>query len=174
MTYLGIDPGLSGGFAFLTFKADGTRQIDLFKTPIIALKTARGSKREYDLPQMLDTLRMCLHFTTRNVEAVIEDVHAMPGQGVTSMFRFGVGFGIWIGVLAAMSIPYRLVQPQTWKKHHGLLGQDKNASRLRAGQRFPELGSLPKSMEGPAEALLMASWAAAQDTHTPISHGEVI
>src|SRR2546422_2724518 len=76
------------------------------------------------------------------VVAVLERVSCRPGEGIVSAQRAGEGLGIWQAFLVAAAIPYRLVQPAVWKKWAGLLGTDKNMSRLRAAERWPgvELG----------------------------------
>jgi hypothetical protein len=89
--------------------------------------------------------------------AVIELVHAMPGQGVTSMFKFGRSYGTILGVLGALSIPTIRVRPQTWKHHFGLLRQPKDASRALALRLYPDLEGLNlKKHHGRADALLLA------------------
>jgi crossover junction endodeoxyribonuclease RuvC len=92
----------------------------------------------------------------------LELVHAMPGQGVTSMFSMGRGVGIWEGILAGLRIPFDTVTPQAWKKL--LLGKgagdDKNASILRAQALIPgaaEYLSRAKD-DGRAEAMLIAEY----------------
>lgn len=93
----------------------------------------------------------------------LEHVSAMPGQGVTSMFTFGQGFG-WIqGVLTTLRIPFELVRPQRWKKEFGVTG-DKNTSIAVCKRLFPGINLLPsarcrKEHDGMAEALLMAEYA---------------
>jgi len=86
---------------------------------------------------------------------VIEEAQAMPGQGTRSMFQTGLGMGIWLGVLAALQLPYRRVRPQIWKKAFGL-GKDKEASRLKAMQLYPGADLRRKKDHGRAEALLLA------------------
>ncbi|MGL4498487.1 MAG: hypothetical protein ACRCU2_05435 [Planktothrix sp.] len=96
---------------------------------------------------------------TPNSIIIIENVHAMPGQGVTSMFSFGMGYGIWLGIIAALSIPVEFVTPQTWKKHYSL-GSDKESSRVTALQLFPSQSEnlKLKKHHGRAEALLLAEF----------------
>ena len=81
----------------------------------------------------------------------------MPGQGTRSMFTVGVGFGAWLGLLAALQIPYTRVRPGVWKKAEGL-GPDKEQARLRAQQLFPGADLQRKRDHGRAEALLLAWW----------------
>lgn len=93
MIYIGIDPGKNGGLAILQGE-----EVQTFR---------------YDR----DTYR-CVLSDLRGETAVccLEHVSAMPGQGVTSMFHFGEGFGWLQGMLEAYEIPYELVRPQKWKK----------------------------------------------------------
>src|SRR5262245_27975394 len=97
------------------------------------------------------------------VEVVLEEQQAMPAhlrgraQGSSSTFRTGLGYGLWLGLLVAAQVRYRTVRPTAWKRVHGLLRADKRASRLRCGERFPDLAPIRAVDEGPAEALLMAA-----------------
>lgn len=102
MIYLGIDPGLDGGIAFL--EEDG--RLLLTKPPTI------GGK-EYDIQgmkQILEPLRY-----PAKVIATIENQISMPGQGLTSTLQTGKGFGIWLGLLAGMNIPYQVVAARQWQ-----------------------------------------------------------
>lgn len=93
--------------------------------------------------------------------AVLENVHAMPKQGVTSSFNFGRGFGLWEMGLIALKIPYTLVAPQTWKRELlADMSKDKGSSILRAKQLFPHISEHLKLSkdEAKAEALLMAEY----------------
>jgi crossover junction endodeoxyribonuclease RuvC len=84
--------------------------------------------------------------------AKVEQVGAMPGQGVSSMFNFGHSCGTIMGVLAAVGTPHTLVTPQAWKKSAGLIGTDKDASRARAIQLWPHWRELDKKGVGQALA----------------------
>lgn len=93
----------------------------------------------------------------------LERVGAMPGQGVTSMFKFGENFGFIQGLLTACRIPYELVTPQKWKKEFQITG-DKNSSIAVCKRLFPDVSlrrtdRCKKDHDGMAEALLMAEWA---------------
>lgn len=144
---IGIDPGLGGAVAIL-----GSREAIVFDTPTITV----GKKREYNVPEMADILRCW-----RPDHVYIEKVHSMPKQGVASSFNFGKGFGLWLGIVAALGVPYTLVTPQRWKGKM-LDGQrrGKGDARLRATQLFPELAdSLTRVKDdGRAEALLIAAY----------------
>jgi crossover junction endodeoxyribonuclease RuvC len=97
-------------------------------------------------------------FISKIDRAVIELVHAMPGQGVTSMFTFGHACGTVFGVLAALEIPVSGITPQEWKKRAGLIGKDKDAARSKALELWPHWRVLDKKGEGQAmaDAALMA------------------
>lgn len=142
MIYIGIDPGKKGALAVIDTEAPAP-----FAVPF--------SERGY-----LDVLR-----DTDSGKSIValEKVAAMPGQGVTSMFNFGCGFG-WIqGILEALRFPYELVPPQRWKKAFGVTS-DKHTS-IRAAQRlFPGVSLLASPRcrienDGMAEALLLAEYA---------------
>ncbi len=92
-------------------------------------------------------------------EAAIEDVHSMPGQGVSTTFKFGMNHGIVIGALGALRIPYRLVTPGQWKKAMRVT-KDKDTSRARATELWPGMAELfkRKKDDGRAEAALIARW----------------
>ena len=77
----------------------------------------------------------------QNVRVVVEQVSAMPGQGVTSMFNFGQSFGILKGICSAMQLPIYFVRPAKWKKYFNLINTEKDASRTRAIEIFPYFSS---------------------------------
>src|SRR5207249_11958301 len=88
---------------------------------------------------------------------ILEEAQSMPGQGVRSMFTVGMGFGRWLGILAAVGLPYTRVRPQVWKRTLGL-GKDKEQARLRAQQLYPGAGQRRKKDQGRADALLLAHY----------------
>jgi len=145
--YIGIDPGLDGAIAWIDNREPDTTCYE--KTPTMYIKK---TKREYDISKMVNILNS-FDFS---VLTLLESVHSMPKQGVASSFNFGMGFGIWKGILTALEIPFELVPPQRWKKEmmYGM-GKEKSASILKAKQLFPHL-DLKKSEHGIADAILMA------------------
>jgi crossover junction endodeoxyribonuclease RuvC len=152
MRIMGIDPGLTGAVAII-----GGGEVVLRDTPIMLVKNGKKMKMEY-LPAEMAAI---LHDNRSLEEHVfLEKVSAMPGQGVTSMFGFGKGYGIWIGILAALRIPYTLVTPQAWKKEIMQGMKDKDAARLRALELYPEVVSklTRKKDIGRADALLIAEY----------------
>lgn len=154
MICIGIDPGQTGAVAIITDK-----EVNLYDTPTETVKKGKSNKTEHLPAGMASLLRG--HYPCH---VFIESVHSMPGQGVASMFGFGKGFGIWIGILAALEIPYTFVTPQAWKKAL-LPGQsDKDAARGRAMQLFPFQTPLllRKKDIGRADALLIAEYGRRQ------------
>src|SRR5262249_12814043 len=149
MVCIGIDPGLAGALALLT---DNGALVALHDTPVLTLSSSRGTKREYDVPGLVTLLAPYAGF---QAHVMLEASQAMPGQGVRSMWVTGYGYGIWIGLLAALQMPYTTVRPVAWKKALGL-GKDKEQARLRAMQLFPTADLRHKKDHGRAEALLLA------------------
>lgn len=148
MDYIGIDPGKSGATAIV--RCDGS------------VVTAMFDEKRY-IAEFASCAGHACH-------AVVEDVHAMPRQGVTSMFSFGQNKGWILGVLDAFSIPRTLVSPQRWKRYYGL-DNDKNKSIVLAHEMFPGVNLLrsprcKKESDGIAEALLMADYCKRLCTNT--------
>lgn len=153
MVYVGIDPGLTGAVAVIY--EDG--KILLYDTPTTELKINNKKKQEYLPSEMANILRDC---SLTECQVFIERVSARPDQGVVSMFGFGKGYGIWIGILATLEIPYTLVTPQAWKKEIMKGTSDKDAARLRAHQLFPQaVDRLNRKKDiGRADSLLLAEY----------------
>jgi hypothetical protein len=128
MIYIGIDPGLDGGIAFLNKSG-----LTLHKTPVIAGK-------DYDLQEMKKLLVWIMHFNDP-VLATIENQISMPGQGLTSTLQTGKGFGMWLGLLAGLDIPYQIVSARAWqnKLFTGVKGSldTKAKSEIIAKRLFP-------------------------------------
>jgi crossover junction endodeoxyribonuclease RuvC len=142
---LGIDPGLSGALA-LCCDSEWT----LLDMPI----AGDAKHREISGPELCRWLR-----EQRPEHAFIEYAAARPGQGVTSMFRFGVAYGATKMALAACGVPYTVVTPMKWKPAVGVpKGADKEASRQRALQLFPEQATklARKKDHARADAMLLA------------------
>lgn len=147
-TFIGIDPGATGAVCRIS-----NGEVKFLDCPIIKI----GSKIRPNPTLMASGLKEMI---TLDTHLIIENVHAMPKQGVSSTFNFGMGFGIWIGIIAALGIPMEFVTPQAWKKHYSLIGKDKKASRVMALQIFPgETNNLKlEKHHGRAEALLLAEY----------------
>ena len=96
----------------------------------------------------------------REIKVVIEQVSAMPGQGVTSMFNFGQSFGILKGICSSMQLPMYFVRPAKWKKYFNLINSEKDASRTRAIEIFPYFSKQlsRKKDSNKADAILIASF----------------
>lgn len=143
---IGIDPGLTGAIALLR---DGAFA-EVFDMPTMQ-RGAKGNRQQVnatELARILRELPPCM--------AYIEQVGAMPGQGVSSMFNFGHGCGAIEGALAALGIPREFVTPQKWKKSLGLIGTDKDAARTKAIQLLPGAPLARVKDGGRADALLIA------------------
>lgn len=156
---LGIDPGIEGAWAIV----DGAGLVACGELPTVG----SGTKRQVS-PVLLSSL------IERNYPdiAVIEAVGAMPKQGVSSSFRFGEAVGTIKGVLGTRGIPVRMVSPVVWKRAFNLIGGDKEASRARAIERWPNAALLHfsrKKDHGRAEAALIAAWG----LHTARLAGEI-
>jgi crossover junction endodeoxyribonuclease RuvC len=147
---LGCDPGQTGAIAAY----DGTIITGLIDMPTMARLHGKGQQVD---PYTLATeiLDLC---GGRNATVVIEAVSAMPGQGVSSMFRFGESVGVVLGVLGALQIPIRWVTPGRWKKAAGIAGKDKDAARSLAIQLHPEVADMltRKRDVGRADSILIA------------------
>ena len=156
--FLGADPGIDGAVALWVPEAGGTG-LRLRDMPAIKI----GSKRRIDLWSLADQFRQWA--ADYDVQATVEAVHAMPGQGVTSMFSFGFATGALQQALASAKIPFTLVQPAVWKAMYRLRGgaENKAASVAKAVELFPQSRELffgPKGggKDGRAEAALLAHY----------------
>lgn len=148
---IGIDPGISGAVAFLE---DGKyRAVE--DIPVI-LKGSGTVKNEID-PMGLKKVLIAYSLPDEAVEAVLEKVGAMPGQGVSSMFSLGDSYGCCRSVVSTLGIPLHLALPSQWKKHFGL-DKDKEKSRALAVRLFPDAPLHLKKHADRAEALLMARY----------------
>lgn len=148
---LGVDPGLSGAFALL---CPGD-VLQVFDMPTTERIVNRKRKRQIDAYAIMGWLELNGY---RIIKAVIEKVGSMPGQGVTSSFNFGYTAGSIDACCAAAGLKVEHVYPQVWKRHYGLLGQPKDASRAAASKLLPKAAYLwpRKKDDGRAEAALLA------------------
>ncbi len=155
MIIIGIDPGLSGSICF--FK-DG-KILDVIDMP--TMTDGKKNKKQVNGSQIHnEILKRVSKIEKHNVRVVIEQVSAMPGQGVTSMFNFGQSFGILKGLCSAMELPMYFVRPARWKKYFNLLNSQKDASRTRAIEIFPYFSSQlsKKKDSNKADAILIANF----------------
>jgi hypothetical protein len=165
---IGIDPGLAGGLGVLDVDDGGeVLAVELARTPRLHVVRGRKLRDDYDPMAMRELLTRAIDGRVpfiRGVQVALEAQGARPGQGVASSYRTGVGFGLWLGLVVASRVAYRIIAPVVWKQHAGLIHADKRASRLRAQERFPALGVVAPADEGPAEGLLLAAYVAATRT----------
>ncbi len=155
MLIIGIDPGISGSICF--FK-DGNI-LDVIEMPTMA--EGKKNKRQVNGSQIYnEILKRIKQVEKQETRVVIEQVSAMPGQGVTSMFNFGQSFGILKGICSAMQVPMYFVRPAKWKKYFNLINSEKDASRTRAIEIFPYFSSQlsKKKDSNKADAILIASF----------------
>lgn len=158
-TFIGIDPGLSGGIVF----CEGGR-LSIYDMPTLELTRNKKNKRELDLYELAAILRTA----PGGAVAIIEQVGAMPGQGVSSTFAFGKVYGAALMGCIALQIPVRLVAPVTWKKWARIpTGSGKDASRAKAKELFPASAGMFSRVKdnGRADAALLAAYG--QSTHNP-------
>ena len=130
MRIIGIDPGLSGAIAILEHK----KVLNIFDMPVMS----EGKKNNKPLNSAL-LVSLLRENIVKDQEAVVvvEQVNAMPGQGVTSMFNFGQTFGAIKGISATLKIPIFFVRPSKWKKHFELINSSKDASRTKVIEMYP-------------------------------------
>lgn len=152
MRILGVDPGLNGALAI--YDPDEKVRWDVIDVPT----SGDDSQRRINAPVLAQWITAC-----RPEIAYVESVAAFPGQGVSSMFRFGRATGAIEATIACCGVPITLIVPQTWKKFHGLRGSDKEQSRALAIRKFPSEASLlaRRMDQNRAEALLIAYFGAA-------------
>ena len=153
MRIIGIDPGLSGGIAIL----DDNKVREMFDMPVMS--DGKKNKRQLNSALLSQIIKENIKDSEDPV-VVVEQVNAMPGQGVTSMFNFGQTFGAIKGICAALNLPIFLVRPAKWKKHFELINSSKDASRTKAIEVFPYFSSqlLRKKDSNKADAILIASF----------------
>ena len=122
MKIIGIDPGLSGAIAIMK----NNKVIDLFDMPVMS--EGKKNKRQLNSAQLAKLLKDNIS-QNEEVSVVVEQVNAMPGQGVTSMFNFGQTFGAIKGICAALGLPIFFVRPSKWKKYFELINSSKDSKQ---------------------------------------------
>ena len=154
MLIIGIDPGISGSICFFE---DG-KIIEVIEMPVMT--EGKKNKKQVNGAQIYNEFLKRINNKDDDVRVVIEQVSAMPGQGVTSMFNFGQSFGILKGICSAMQLPMFFVRPAKWKKYFNLINSQKDASRARAIEIFPYFSSQlsKKKDSNKADAILIASF----------------
>jgi len=155
MLIIGIDPGISGSICFFQ---DG-KIIDVVEMP--TMTEGKKNKKQVNGSQIFNEISERIKkIDKKDIKVIIEQVSAMPGQGVTSMFNFGQSFGILKGICSAMQLPMYFVRPAKWKKYFNLINSEKDASRTRAIEIFPYFSShlSRKKDSNKADAILIASF----------------
>ena len=135
MIIIGIDPGVSGAISILHKK----KVQNIIEIPTMI--DGKKNKRQINGAQVAKIIQSEI-INNEDTFIVVEQVHAMPGQGVTSMFNFGQSFGVIKGVCAALNLPIYFVRPNKWKKHFDLIKSNKDASRTKATEIYPEISDM--------------------------------
>ena len=149
----GIDPGVSGAISILQNK----KVIEVYDMPTMI--DGKKNKKQVNGSQVSNIIRERLN-ENNEIIVVVEHVNAMPGQGVTSMFNFGQSFGVIKGVCSALSVPIYFVRPTKWKKYFNLIKTNKDASRTKVIEVYPEIsGKLSRKKDSnKADAILIARY----------------
>ena len=155
MLIIAIDPGINGAICF--FENGEVKEVLEMPTMAEGKKNKQqvnGSQIYNEISKRINTLEK------KQIKVVIEQVSAMPGQGVTSMFNFGQSFGILKGICSSMQLPMYFVRPAKWKKYYNLINTQKDASRTRAIEIFPYFSSQlsKKKDSNKADAILIANF----------------
>ena len=155
MLIIAIDPGINGAICFF----ENGEVKDVLEMPTMA--EGKKNKRQVNGHQMYNEISSRIKgHDAQNINVIVEQVSAMPGQGVTSMFNFGQSFGVIKGICAAMQLPIFFVRPAKWKKHFELINSQKDSSRTKAIEMFPTISSIlsKKKDSNKADAILIASF----------------
>ena len=151
MIIIGIDPGISGAISIIENK----KILEVYDTPTMI--DGKKNKKQINSAQVTNIIKERIK-DGKEVIVVVEHVNAMPGQGVTSMFNFGQSFGVIKGICAALGLPIYFVRPSKWKKHFNLIKTNKDASRTKVIEAYPEISSKlhRKKDSNRADAILIA------------------
>jgi hypothetical protein len=149
MLYLGIDPGFSGAWGMIDHNGKYQSCGDMLNNGKHILSRAVHAEISQAIYR-------------EDLQGVIESVHSMPNQGVSSSFKFGIAFGMAIAIMERLHCPWTLVTPHKWKKDMGLTS-DKDLSLEMARELWPTAPLARKMDNGRAEALLMAEWLRKQE-----------
>ena len=151
MIIIGVDPGRSGAIRDIENK----KILEVYDTPTMI--EGKKNKKQINGAQVSNIIKERLN-SNKDVVVVVEHVNAMPGQGVTSMFNFGQSFGVIKGICAALKLPIYFVRPTKWKKHFNLIKTNKDASRTKVIEAYPEISNKlhRKKDSNRADAILIA------------------
>ena len=155
MFIIGIDPGISGAICFF----ENNSVVEVIDMPTMA--EGKKNKRQVNGAQIYNEISSRIkNYNNKDIKVVIEQVSAMPGQGVTSMFNFGQSFGVLKGICSAMQLSMFFIRPAKWKKYFGLIKTEKDASRTKVIEIFPYISSelSRKKDSNKADAVLIASF----------------
>ena len=155
MIIIGIDPGIAGAICFFSDR----NVIDVIDMPTMA--EGKKNKKQVNGRQIFNEIRSIKNkFLNTKICVVVEQVSAMPGQGVTSMFNFGQSFGVIKGICSAMELPIFYVRPAKWKKYFNLINSEKDASRTKVIEMFPKISHKlsRKKDNNKADAILIAQY----------------
>ena len=153
MIIIGIDPGISGAISVIENK----KILEVYDTPTMI--DGKKNKKQINSAQVTNIIKERLN-KDKEVIVVVEQVNAMPGQGVTSMFNFGQSFGVIKGICSALSLPIYFVRPTKWKKYFNLIKTNKDASRTKVIEIYPKISSKlsKKKDSNKADAVLIARY----------------
>jgi crossover junction endodeoxyribonuclease RuvC len=153
MIIFGIDPGVSGAISVLENK----KIIEVYDMPTMI--DGKKNKKQVNGSQVANIIKERLN-GDNEIIVVVEHVNAMPGQGVTSMFNFGQSFGVIKGICSALSLPIYFVRPSKWKRYFNLIKTNKDASRTKVIEAYPEISSKQKKKKdsNKADAILIARY----------------
>ena len=153
MIIFGIDPGVSGAISILENK----KVIEIFDMPTMI--DGKKNKKQVNGSQVTNIIKERIK-EGKEIVVVVEHVNAMPGQGVTSMFNFGQSFGVIKRVCSALSLPKYFVRPTKWKKYFNLIKTNKDASRTKVIEVYPEISAKlsRKKDSNKADAILIARY----------------
>ena len=155
MLIIGIDPGISGSICFFE---DG-KILDVIEMP--TMTDGKKNKKQVNSSQIYNEITKRIKLIDKkDIRVIIEQVSAMPGQGVTSMFNFGQSYGVLKGICSAMQLSMYFIRPTKWKKYFNLINTSKDASRSRAIEIFPKISEKLKRKKdsNKADAILIASY----------------
>ena len=158
---VGIDPGISGAIAILDSKGDA---VDVYDMPVADGLVSGGLLYR----SLKDRLIRLVVVEKVNAKPPKKDKHGKQrSAGTASMFKFGDSVGAVRGVVGALGVPLAWAPPGVWKRHHRLIGKDKEASRRLAMEKYPRMAEklARKKDSGRAEALLIAEYGRHKDGH---------